>query len=124
MLKECQSRGWGFLINPPSLSSVDVVVCFRDTEHNGYVQQHYKSNVKLANAHGSGTPFVGPRECGYTETATGQEQWVYSLGDLGKAFDALECQAKRRHIQDAFICKRYSVDRAADDLRSYLCTFT
>jgi hypothetical protein len=118
MAEICQARGWGFVINPPSLADIDIVVAFRTG--SGYVQRHWKSNVKLANAHGSGTPFIGQRERGYVETQTGLEQWAECLEDLDDCFDRLSGQYHRQTVSKAFLAKRYSVDDAAHDLKGFL----
>ena len=118
----CADRGWTFCVNPPSLADIDIVMACRGSAFNGYVQRHWKSNVKLANAHGSGTPFVGPQECGYRETETGLEQWADCYDDLDDCFDRLSGQHHRETIQKAFLAKRYSVDAAANDLKGFLQT--
>lgn len=119
----CLERGWEFLVNPPSLSDADIVLACRGGYHNGYVQRHWKSNVKLANAHGSGTPFIGPKECGYLETSTGMEQWADSPSDLDDCFDRLTEWHYRGQIQKAFLANRYSLEQAARDMREFLSGF-
>jgi hypothetical protein len=118
----CAERGWQFVINPPSLADMDIVVACRGSEYNGYAQSHWKSNVKLANAHGSGTPFTGPRECGYLETESGLEQWVETPDDLRDCLDRLNEQYHRQQVSKAFLASRYSVDDAARDLLGFLGT--
>ncbi len=92
--KECAARGWRFVLNPPELADLDIVVALR--EANGYAPLHWKSNVKLANAQGSGTPFVGNREAGYSETMSGGELFADSAAELHNAFDVLS-DATVRH---------------------------
>jgi hypothetical protein len=119
---ECTRRGWRFVVNPPALADVDVVVAFRGGAWDGYVPRHWKSAVKLANAHGSGTPFIGQRESGYAETATGAEYWADSQRELATAFDWLESQSAREQVSDRFVQAAYTVDAAAKDLRAFLET--
>lgn len=116
----CTDRGWNFVVNPPSLADVDIVLACRGSGFNGYAQRHWKSNVKLANAHGSGTPFIGPRECGYLETQTGLEQWADCHDDLDDCLDRLSSQYHRQTVQKAFLANRYSVDDAARHLHQFL----
>lgn len=118
----CRERGWHFVINPVSLAEVDIVIACRGREFNGYAQKHWKSNVKLANAHGTGTPFIGPRECGYLETATTMEEWADCFDDLPDCLDRLSEQYHRQRVQKEFIAKRYSVTDAAKDLTTFLAT--
>jgi hypothetical protein len=113
---ECTKRGLQFVVNPPSLASLDVVVAMRGGVWDGYCQKNWKSNVKLANAHASGTPFIGSPECGYQETATGCEYWAESPRDFHSALDWLESQAARQTVHERFVAASYSVDQAAKDM--------
>lgn len=119
LLKECAWRGWKFVEGAP-LHEVDVVVALRDGDHNGYVQKNWKSNVKLANAHGTGTPFVGMTEWGYVETATGMEEWVSTPKDISKSFDILEMQETRQAIHKAFVANTFTLQSRAAQLKRYL----
>jgi len=119
--QECESRGWEFVVNPEHLADVDVALAFRDG--GGYVGRHWKSGVKLANAHASGTPFVGQAECGYTENATGAEYWAEDERSLSIAFDWLLDQGGRESISDRFVQRAYPVERAAQDLKEWLHDF-
>ena len=119
---ECSRRGWSFTVNPANLSDVDIVLALRDPAFSGYAQRSWKSNVKLANAHGSGTPFVGQPECGYVETASGCEYWAQDRAGLAMSFDWLESQSAREHVADRFRQCAYTVEQAAGDLRTFLET--
>jgi hypothetical protein len=120
LVNECESRRWKFVANPRSLAELDIVVAFRCGKWDGYVQRHWKSNVKLANAHGSGTPFVGQVESGYEETASGAEYWAEDPRGLAVAFDWLESQSAREQVSDRFQRSAYSVKQAANDLGAFL----
>lgn len=115
---ECGRRGWRFVVNPKRLADVDIVIAMRDG--GGYVSRHWKSNIKLANAHGSGTPFVGQAECGYLETATGAEYWAEDEASLATAFDWLESQGAREAVSDRFLQRAFPVEHAAADLGAFL----
>ena len=115
---QCARRGWEFVVNPPRLADVDIALALRDG--GGYVCRHWKSAVKLANAHASGTPVVAVPESGYLETATGAERWARDEAELARAFDALQCWDTRARISDAFVRHAYPVERAARDLRSFI----
>jgi hypothetical protein len=84
---ECAARGWMFHVKPERLADLDIVVALR--EANGYAPRRWKSNVKLANAQATGTPFIGSREAGYLETASGAERWADTEADLIAALDEL-----------------------------------
>lgn len=120
--EECRRRGWQFRMNPEHLSDLDIVVAFRDRMFSGYVQKSWKSNVKLANAHGSGTPFCGQPENGYLEQATGAEYWATTPKELSTCFDWLESKDTREQVSDRFRAKAYPLEQAAKDLQTFLET--
>lgn len=118
---ECRARGARFVVNPPQLADVDVVLALRGHRWNGYPQQHWKSNVKLANAHGSGTPFIGAPEDGYTETASGAEYWARTPSELSVALNWLESQSAREEVNERFLKAAFSIEHAAERYRDVLC---
>lgn len=118
--EECSKRGWRFTTKPAHLADLDVVVALRGGHWNGYVQRHWKSNVKLANAHGSGTPFMGQLEDGYTETAAGCEYWIADRTHIGISFNWLESQTTREQIADRFLDAAYPIEKAANALHLFL----
>lgn len=117
---ECARRGWSFVVNPARMADVDVAVSFRGAGWDGYVQRHWKSNVKLANAHGSGTPWVGQRESGYVETASGAEYWADDANELRVAFDWLTDQSAREQVADRFVQAAIPLHHVATQLRLFL----
>lgn len=119
--RECKRRGWRFVVNPLHLADLDIVLAVRGGQWDGYAARNWKSNVKLANAHGSGTPFVGQAECGYMETASGCEYWVAEPQGLGLCFDWLEPQTTREQVSDRFVQKAYTLEQASKDLMGFLC---
>lgn len=113
---ECRRRGWRFVANPERLADLDIVLALRCGQWDGYATRHWKSNVKLANAHGSGTPFVGQRDCGYAEMASGAEYWTETAAGLSVCFEWLGSQSTREQIADRFLQRACPVERAASDL--------
>lgn len=118
--RECRRRGWRFVTNPAQLADLDIVVAVRGDHWQSYAARHWKSNVKLANAHGSGTPFVGNPEWGYMETGSGCEFWVDSGAHLPEAFDRLTPRSQREQVADRFVQKAYPLEKAAEDLCRFL----
>jgi hypothetical protein len=106
ILAQCKKRGWSFLLNPTNLSHCDAVLAVRGGEWRGYTTDHWKSNVKLANAIGYGIPMVGLVEAGYAETEVPFIQ-VCQPVDLSAAFDQLT------------LSKRYSIAEDYEKIRSY-----
>lgn len=118
--QECARRGWKFVVNPQKLADLDIVVAFRGGEWDGYAPSMWKSNVKLANAQGSGTPFVGEYEEGYFETRSGGEYFTNDHAGVVEAFDYLACSKERGRAAEKMRMKAYPVQRAAEDLREFL----
>lgn len=112
--------GARFVINPANLADLDVVVALRGKEHNGWVQRMFKSNVKMANAQGSGTPMICNASRTYWDTADEKVQWVASPDQLGDALDCLRPQLLREFAGESAYKKRYSVDDAAADYLAFL----
>jgi hypothetical protein len=92
--RQCAARGLEFVVNPADVADVDMLLALRDCE--GYAPRNWKSNVKLANAQGSGTPVICNREAGYLETASGAEHWADGEAELAAALDALTPTEARR----------------------------
>lgn len=118
--RQCERIGAEFVLNPQHLADVDVVLALRDKNHAGYPQRMWKSNVKLANAHGSGTPFIGLPEPGYQETATGCEYWATNCDELGTALDWLESQSAREQVSERFLAAAISIDKVAEQYKSWI----
>lgn len=102
--------GATFVDRATSLAECDVVVAVRGGDADCYATRNWKSNVKLANAHASGTPFIGQPDAGYRETATGAECWVETPKDLPAALAHLAAQRDRARIAHTFKRAAISVD--------------
>ena len=111
---ECKARGWRLVLNPPGLAELDIVLALREAD--GYAPRMWKSNVKLANGQGSGTPFIGCPEAGYRETDNGAALWANSRRDLGLAFDQLTTWTMRTIVAEQL---RDAAPKLADVARTY-----
>lgn len=100
IIDECRRRNMTFLINPTRMADVDVVLAVRDPAWRSYATQNWKSNVKLANAQASGTPFIGHLESGYFETHCGAEYWAEHPSEIGRSLDWMLEQSARQSIRD------------------------
>lgn len=119
--KECKRRGWRFVVNPARLADVDIVLGLRDA--TGYAPRHWKSNVKLANAQASGTPFIGCREAGYLETGIGTcEKWADTPEELKQAFDALTPHGERRRASQWMMSVAPTLEQTAARYRDWLAS--
>lgn len=54
----CAHHGLEFVVNPSEYTDLDIVIIARGGVHANFLSSNYKSNVKLANAYGSGTPVL------------------------------------------------------------------
>lgn len=118
---ECQRLGARFEVNPARLADVDIVLALRGPRWSGYATENWKSNVKLANAHASGTPFIGMPEAGYEETRTGAEYWVKTPEQLSQALKWLEAQSAREEVASRFLAAALPVERVAKEYQAMLC---
>jgi glycosyltransferase involved in cell wall biosynthesis len=121
--RECAKRGWTFVVNPEELADVDVILALRGGDWKGYAPQHWKSNVKLANAQATGTPIIANKECGYFETDhSGGVYFAENEFELVACFDWLvEYQTRRecsaRLLRDA---PNYTLSKVSQDYKRML----
>lgn len=115
---ECDRRGWVFRVNPGSLAEADIVVGLR--EARGYPVLAWKSNVKLANAQGSGTPFIGNGEAGQTETACGAEIFATTQREVADAFDLLTPAEVRRSVSAKMRVAAPTIESIAAKYKEFL----
>jgi hypothetical protein len=118
--RECKKRGWEFVIEPSSLDELDIVVAVRDCK--GYAAVNWKSNVKLANAQGSGTPCIVDREAAYVETATGGEVWVSEPHDVSSAFESLTTKEARQAASEKLQTGQLTLEHVAEEYKCWLQT--
>ena len=116
--RECERIGAMFRVNPPSLAELDVVLALRSA--TGYAARNWKSNVKLANAHGSGTPWIGCREAGYQEMSCGYEAWADSADQLQWALESLMDYEIRKEVSEKFLAFAFPLEAAAATLKEWL----
>lgn len=102
----CASRGIKFIINPLFYRSVDIAFAARGGSYNSYLSTSYKSNVKLANCYGSGTPALFHRENSYLETDSGEVRLFTTQQELEEKLDALLPYETRLKVQRSFLSQR------------------
>lgn len=116
--RHCRAKGWEFLMNPSGLDAVDIVVALRDCA--GYAARRWKSNVKLANAQGSGTPCIVDSEAAYVETATGGEVFVSEPDDVGAALESLEAEEARQKASQQLQTGTLTLEQMATEYKQWL----
>lgn len=122
--KVCEKRNIEFVVNPENYTDMDIVVLARGGAHGSFLARNYKSNIKLANAYGSGTPaLVHFDEMAPHNVDTGDVMFFTSWpGSFERQLDALiDNYALRMTIHENFLkaaCK-YHVDSAANQFEAF-----
>lgn len=120
----CAARGLRFVANPADYSQLDIVVLVRGGEHGSFLARSYKSNVKLANAYGSGTPaLVHVDEMSAHDTDTGDVLFFSDRpGSFERQLDALVGDAAlRRQIHRNFLAAspRFHISNIAGQFEGF-----
>jgi hypothetical protein len=115
---QCKRRDWQWVLNPSALAVLDIVIAMRDDY--GYAAREWKSNVKLANAQGSGTPCVMGQEAGYCETDNDAALWAETEDQLSQAFDTLTPQETRQQVSSRLQSATPTLDAVAATYKSWL----
>ncbi len=122
--RACAAHGLRFVANPREYTELDVVVLVRGGVHRSFLSQNYKSNVKLANAYGSGTPaLVHVDEMSAHDTDSGD---VLFFSDLPGSFERQLARlvgdpALRRAVQAGFLsaAPRFHVEKIASEFERF-----
>lgn len=101
---ECERRGWIFVINPLDLSVADLIVAFRDGEHDGWMCREWKSGVKLVNAMAAGRPIITQPSSAMCEINP-DGTVIDDLSHLSSAFDLWSDRAMREGVARASVSK-------------------
>ena len=113
----CAKRGIEFVANPEDFRTIDIGFAARGGEHDSFMANRYKSNVKLANFYGAGIPcVVGAKEYSYHETDNGLVTFFETREDLELQLERLLDFDLRSRIHRAFLQKReeFRVERLCD----------
>lgn len=118
MREICRASGVEWVVNPPKLTDLDIVVALR--ELRGYAPTHWKSAVKAANAQDTGTPCILARESGYIEQGTGGEMYADDAEEVARCIDYLLPQEKRMHASKFLLTKDVSLETIANKYKAWL----
>lgn len=100
------------------LHKFDAIISIR--QDTGYATKYWKSNIKLANAHASGTPGIFNREQGYLDTACGQELWADTEEEIIDGIETLKSYDLRRNIHEEFIKSAITLEQSAEEYKRIL----
>ncbi len=118
----CQARGWRFVVNPPDLSKVDILVALRHGQWDGWMPRQWKSGVKVSNAIAAGRPLITQKTAAADESGV-EAIWTITDGDdLLKAFDQLSDQSVREDVARACdkAASRFTLETIAAQYRTIL----
>lgn len=97
LMDACRARGWTFVINPPDLSAMDVLVALRDGPWDGWMCRQWKSGVKLVNAIVAGRPIVTQDSAAWRELQP-DGSIIETREDLEVALDTWACYGRRMSV--------------------------
>lgn len=119
--QQCAQRGWQFIVNPPALSCLDIVVALR--EATGYAAANWKSGVKMSNAVGSGTPVIYGAEAGCAEISHGAFDPVTTEQELSDQMTRLSQHRARAAMHANFLerAPALSLASTAAKYKDWLC---
>lgn len=119
--KACAARGWTFVVNPPDLSSVDIMVALRGGPWDGWMCRQWKSGVKYVNAILAGRPVITQDAAAFREISPAGTV-VTCPGDLDAALDHWASLAARQCAvgQSRQLAIPYALPAIADAYRSIL----
>lgn len=104
----CAAVGAEFVRQVNKVSDVDVIVAVRAAPYNDPLSMTYKSNVKMANAIGSGTPFLFFPEPAYRETCPPSlQKWFFTTShEFYTLLKELKSSTVRRTIHATLLAAR------------------
>jgi hypothetical protein len=122
--KACADRGIKFVANPSDYACLDIVILVRGGPHGNFLSRHYKSNVKLANAIGSGTPVLAHfEEMSVHDTDTGDVLFFTDQpGSFDRQLDRLvNNHGLRMKIQQKFLeaAPRFNITNIAEQFEGF-----
>lgn len=91
----CEARGWRFVLNPPDLSTADIVVAFREGQWDGWICRAWKSGVKVVNAICAGRPIL-TQPCAAVEELQPHGTTLDEMSQIGAALDLWSGQESRQ----------------------------
>jgi hypothetical protein len=117
----CLQRDWTFVINPPDLAQVDLLVAFRDAQWDGWICREWKSGVKLVNAIAAGRPILMQASAAAREIKPAGTV-VETAADLHEALDFWRDEPRRAAVveQSTRRASAYAIAELAASYRQAL----
>lgn len=123
MERLCAKRSLEFRVSPRDIREVDIGFAARGGEHDSFLANRYKSNVKLANFYGAGIPcLLSAKEQSYQETDCGSVLFFRNEEQLADQLDRLLDSGFRQSVRQKFLEARdaFHISRLADQLELFL----
>lgn len=116
--RACARMGLEFVVNPAHLSTVDVLVAFRDGKWDGWVCREWKSGVKYVNAIAAGRPVL-TQACAAFDEIQPVGATVANRDGVERALEAvLDPQVRQQaYERGREVAGRYTVRAIADRYR-------
>jgi len=117
----CRDRGWTFCVNPPDLSTMDILVSLRGGAWDGWICRQWKSGVKVVNAMLAGRPVIA-QHCAAMEELWPSGSTVETEAELAAALDFWADADRRRMVVESSraIAEAYSLRAVAETYRGHL----
>ncbi len=96
----CRARGWAFVINPPDLGAMDLLVAFREDPWDGWICREWKSGVKVVNAIAAGRPIVTQASAAVRELSPSSSVLATTDAVAGAFDDWSALGVRERTVQD------------------------
>ena len=124
IVKICEKHKINFLVNPSEYTDLDAVIIARSGLHASFLSNNYKSNVKLANAYGSGTPALANYK-DYSSRETANESVFFFNDNIDTFQEQLALLASshglRRNIHKEFIdsSKKFTINEITNQFEKF-----
>jgi len=118
----CERLGLEWVVNPNSLTSLDIGLAVRGGRNGTLMAKRYKSNVKLANLFAAGLPAIAHAdEASYRETDDGNVRFFMDEASLERAIVDLLPYERRLAVHKAFLAhsRRFRVETIAEQYEAY-----
>jgi hypothetical protein len=111
----CARLGLTFVVNPPSLADVDLLVAFRDGKWDGEVCRQWKSGVKYVNALTAARPILTQSHAAFAEIQP-QGRLLDDPSELEAALEAYRPRSARwdAYVHSAHRSKEFALSAIAE----------
>jgi len=95
----CRAVGWTFVVNPPTLAAVDILVALRGGIWDGWMCREWKSGVKAVNAILAGRPLITQPSAAVRELQP-LGSIIETVAQVRQALETWAPHARRQQVVD------------------------